>query len=171
MRCGRGGRGLRPCTGGGTHGASSSSGGRPRSNRRRKKIRRGEGMGRRRRRRRTTIRKREAIVGEPKGKNLAVGASSAAIPPTGAQNTYLYFRKTCCGFGFLRFVCRKWQDTLAARRLEEPRNSQELLTESVDLTKFVGPLVTSTVSIPIPRGLDCTLVSHTIVPKLTEKLL
>jgi len=31
-------------------------------------------------------------------------------------------------------------DTLAARGLEEPRNSQELLTESVDLTKFVGPL-------------------------------
>jgi len=30
--------------------------------------------------------------------------------------------------------------TLAARGLEEPRNSQELLTESVDLTKFVGPL-------------------------------
>jgi len=29
---------------------------------------------------------------------------------------------------------------LAARGLEEPRNSQELLTESVDLTKFVGPL-------------------------------
>jgi hypothetical protein len=31
-------------------------------------------------------------------------------------------------------------DTLAARGLEEPRNSQELLTKSVDLTKFVGPL-------------------------------
>ncbi len=30
--------------------------------------------------------------------------------------------------------------TLAAHGLEEPRNSQELLTESVDLTKFVGPL-------------------------------
>ena len=30
--------------------------------------------------------------------------------------------------------------TLAARGLEEPWNSQELLTESVDLTKFVGPL-------------------------------
>jgi hypothetical protein len=30
--------------------------------------------------------------------------------------------------------------TLAARGLEEPRNSQELLTESVDLTNFVGPL-------------------------------
>jgi len=30
--------------------------------------------------------------------------------------------------------------TLAARGLEEPRNSQELLTEFVDLTKFVGPL-------------------------------
>ncbi len=29
--------------------------------------------------------------------------------------------------------------TLAACGLEEPRNSQELLTESVDLTKFVGP--------------------------------
>jgi len=28
--------------------------------------------------------------------------------------------------------------TLAARGLEEPQNSQELLTESVDLTKFVG---------------------------------
>ena len=31
-------------------------------------------------------------------------------------------------------------NTLAARGLEEPRNPQELLTESVDLTKFVGPL-------------------------------
>jgi len=31
-------------------------------------------------------------------------------------------------------------NTLAARGLEEPRNSLELLTESVDLTKFVGPL-------------------------------
>jgi len=31
-------------------------------------------------------------------------------------------------------------ETLAARGLEEPRNSQELLTKSVDLTKFVGPL-------------------------------
>jgi hypothetical protein len=34
----------------------------------------------------------------------------------------------------------KFTNTLAARGLEEPRNSQELLTESVDLTKFVGPL-------------------------------
>jgi hypothetical protein len=31
-------------------------------------------------------------------------------------------------------------NTLAARGLEEPLFSQELLTESVDLTKFVGPL-------------------------------
>jgi len=30
--------------------------------------------------------------------------------------------------------------TLAARGLEEPRNSQELWTESADLIKFVGPL-------------------------------
>ncbi len=34
------------------------------------------------------------------------------------------------------------RNTLAARGLEEPQNSQELLneSESVDLTKFVGPL-------------------------------
>ena len=30
--------------------------------------------------------------------------------------------------------------TLAARGLEEPQNSQELLIKSVDFTKFVGPL-------------------------------
>ena len=34
--------------------------------------------------------------------------------------------------------------TLAVRGLEEPQNSQELLTKSVDLTKFVGPLPFST---------------------------
>jgi hypothetical protein len=32
------------------------------------------------------------------------------------------------------------KNTLAARGLEEPRNSQELLAESVDLTKLVEPL-------------------------------
>ena len=37
-------------------------------------------------------------------------------------------------------VCLSSLSKLAARGLEEPRNSQELLTESVDLTKFVGPL-------------------------------
>jgi len=40
------------------------------------------------------------------------------------------------GLGNLQFL----KVTLAARGLEEPRNSQELLTESVDLTKFVSPL-------------------------------
>ena len=40
------------------------------------------------------------------------------------------------GLGNLQFL----QVTLAACGLEEPRNSQELLTESIDLTKFVGPL-------------------------------
>ena len=35
---------------------------------------------------------------------------------------------------------REEEQTLARRGLKEPRNSQELLTESIDLTKFVGPL-------------------------------
>ncbi len=41
------------------------------------------------------------------------------------------------GLGNLRFL---QVNTLPARGPEEPRNSQELLIESVDLTKFVGPL-------------------------------
>ncbi len=47
---------------------------------------------------------------------------NSVVPPAHAQRV------------FVKYI------TLAARGLEEPQNSQELLTVSVDLTKFVGPL-------------------------------
>ena len=73
-----------------------------------------------------------------------MGDASTPLPleliPLSLYDVSLSKLRTLARHFVILLLCIERLFTLAARGLEEPRNSQELLTESVDSTKLVGPL-------------------------------